>query len=110
MNIIGDVTDRHCLLVDDIVDSGGTLCNAAEALLANGAKSVSAYITHGVLSGEAVNRVNNSQLEKLLITDTIQATEEILESDKFGIIKIAELIGEAMRRTTDEHSVSSLFD
>ena len=71
MNIIGDVTDRHCLLVDDIVDSGGTLCNAAEAL-ANGAKSVSAYITHGVLSGEAVNRVNNSQLEKLLITDTIQ--------------------------------------
>ena len=110
MNIIGDVTDRHCLLVDDIVDSGGTLCNAAEALLANGAKSVSAYITHGVLSGEAVNRVNNSQLEKLLITDTIQPTEAILGSDKFGVIKIAELIGEAMRRTTDEHSVSSLFD
>ena len=110
MNIIGDVTDRHCLLVDDIVDSGGTLCNAAEALLANGAKSVSAYITHGVLSGEAVNRVNNSQLEKLLITDTIQPTEAILSSDKFGVIKIAELIGEAMRRTTDEHSVSSLFD
>ena len=110
MNIIGDVTDRHCLLVDDIVDSGGTLCNAAEALLGNGAKSVSAYITHGVLSGEAVNRVNNSQLEKLLITDTIQPTKEILSSEKFGIIKIAELIGEAMRRTTDEHSVSSLFD
>ena len=110
MNIIGDVTDRHCLLVDDIVDSGGTLCNAAEALLANGAKSVSAYITHGVLSGEAVNRVNNSQLEKLLITDTIQPTEAILGSEKFGVIKIAELIGEAMRRTTDEHSVSSLFD
>ena len=110
MNIIGDVTDRPCLLVDDIVDSGGTLCNAAEALLANGAKSVSAYITHGVLSGEAVNRVNNSQLEKLLITDTIQPTEATLGSNKYGVIKIAELIGEAMRRTTDEHSVSSLFD
>ena len=66
-----------------------------------------AYITHGVLSGEAVNRVNNSQLEKLLITDTIQPTEAILRSDKFGVIKIAELIGEAMRRTTDEHSVSA---
>ena len=110
MNIIGDVSGRACLLVDDIVDSGGTLCNAAAALLDNGAKSVSAYITHGVLSGEAVNRVNDSQLEKLLITDTIQPTEAILKSDKFGVIKISPLIGEAMRRTSDEHSVSSLFD
>ena len=110
MNIIGDVSGRDCLLVDDIVDSGGTLCNAAAALLENGANSVSAYITHGVLSGEAVNRVNASQLDKLLITDTIQPSEAILQSDKFDIIKIAPLIGEAMRRTSDEHSVSSLFD
>jgi ribose-phosphate pyrophosphokinase len=110
MNIIGDVSGRHCLLVDDIVDSAGTLCNAASALIESGASSVSAYVTHGVLSGEAVNRVNNSKLEKLLITDTIQPTDDILQSQKFEVIPIANLIGEAMRRTSDEHSVSSLFD
>ncbi len=110
MNIIGDVAGRHCLMVDDIVDSAGTLCNAANALIDAGAVTVSAYVTHGVLSGEAVNRVNNSKLEKLLITDTIQPTEAILQSDKFDVIEIAELIGEAMRRTSDENSVSSLFD
>jgi ribose-phosphate pyrophosphokinase len=110
MNIIGDVSGRHCLLVDDIVDSAGTLCNAASALIEAGASSVSAYVTHGVLSGEAVNRVNNSKLEKLLITDTIQPTDDILQSQKFEVIPIANLIGEAMRRTSDEHSVSSLFD
>jgi ribose-phosphate pyrophosphokinase len=110
MNIIGDVAGRHCLMVDDIVDSAGTLCNAADALIEAGATSVSAYVTHGVLSGQAVERVNKSKLEKLLITDTIQPTEAILQSDKFGVIEIAELIGEAMRRTSDENSVSSLFD
>ena len=110
MNIIGDVDGRHCVMVDDIVDSAGTLCNAAGALIDAGAKSVSAYVTHGVLSGQAIERVNNSQLEKLLITDTIQPTEEILGSDKFDVIKISDLIGEAMRRTSYEHSVSSLFD
>jgi ribose-phosphate pyrophosphokinase len=110
MNIIGDVDGRHCVMVDDIVDSAGTLCNAAGALSDAGAKSVSAYVTHGVLSGQAIERVNNSQLEKLLITDTIQPTEEILGSDKFDVIKISDLIGEAMRRTSYEHSVSSLFD
>jgi ribose-phosphate pyrophosphokinase len=110
MNIIGDVKDRHCVMVDDIVDSAGTLCNAATALIEAGASSVSAYVTHGVLSGEAVQRVSNSQLEKLLITDTIQPTEGILNSDKFEVIEIANLIGEAMRRTSEEHSVSSLFD
>ena len=110
MNIIGDVAGRHCLLVDDIVDSAGTLCNAASALIESGAISVSAYVTHGVLSGEAVNRVNNSKLEKLLITDTIQPTDNILQSEKFEVIPIANLIGEAMRRTSEEHSVSSLFD
>lgn len=110
MNIIGEVKNRHCVMVDDIVDSAGTLCNAATALIEAGASSVSAYVTHGVLSGQAVERVNNSQLEKLLITDTIQPTESILQSDKFEVIEIAKLIGEAMRRTSDEHSVSSLFD
>ncbi len=110
MNIIGDVSGRACLLVDDIVDSAGTLCNAATALINAGATSVSGYVTHGVLSGQAVERVNKSQLENLLITDTIQPTAEILASPKFDVIKIAPLIGEAMRRTSDEHSVSSLFD
>ena len=110
MNIIGDVSGRKCLLVDDIVDSAGTLCNAAAALVENGASSVSAYVTHGVLSGIATDRVNNSVMEKLLITDSIQPSEEVINSDKFSVITIAPLIGEAMLRTTEERSVSSLFD
>ena len=110
MNIIGDVSGRKCLLVDDIVDSAGTLCNAAAALMENGASSVSAYVTHGVLSGIATDRVNNSVMEKLLITDSIQPSEEMINSDKFSVITIAPLIGEAMLRTTEERSVSSLFD
>jgi len=110
MNIIGDVNGRKCLLVDDIVDSAGTLCNAAAALMDNGASSVSAYVTHGVLSGAATDRVNNSVMEKLLITDSIQPSEDVINSDKFSVISIAPLIGEAMLRTTEERSVSSLFD
>ena len=110
MNIIGDVNGRKCLLVDDIVDSAGTLCNAAAALMDNGASSVSAYVTHGVLSGTATERVNNSVMEKLLITDSIQPSEDVINSDKFSVITIAPLIGEAMLRTTEERSVSSLFD
>ena len=110
MHIIGDVSGRNCLLVDDIVDSAGTLCNAAAALMQAGAIGVSAYVTHGVLSGEAVARVNQSELHKLLITDSIKPTDDILASDKFAIIEIASLIGEAMRRTSEENSVSSLFD
>ncbi len=110
MNIIGYVSGRKCLLVDDIVDSAGTLCNAAAALMENGASSVSAYVTHGVLSGTATDRVNNSVMEKLLITDSIQPSEEVINSDKFSVITIAPLIGEAMLRTTEERSVSSLFD
>lgn len=110
MNIIGDVTGRNCLMVDDIVDSAGTLCNAAAALKAAGAVSVSAYVTHGVLSGEAVERVRNSQLEKLFITDTIEPTADMLASDKFGIINIASLVGNAISRIAEEKSVSSLFD
>ena len=110
MNIIGNVNGRKCLLVDDIVDSAGTLCNAAAALMDNGASSVSAYVTHGVLSGAATERVNNSVMEKLLITDSIQPSEDVINSDKFSVITIAPLIGEAMLRTTEERSVSSLFD
>jgi ribose-phosphate pyrophosphokinase len=110
MNIIGDVSGRHCILIDDIVDSGGTLCNAAEALLEAGAASVAAYITHGVLSGAAVARVNGSKLKELVITDSIQPTEAALASGNIRILTIAPLIGEAIKRIADESSVSSLFD
>ncbi|MXP26848.1 ribose-phosphate diphosphokinase [Altererythrobacter indicus] len=110
MNIIGNVKGRACILIDDIVDSGGTLCNAAQALLDNGAKSVAAYITHGVLSGAAVARVNNSALKELVICDTILPTDATKDSNKIRIVTIAPLIGEAVRRIADEASVSSLFD
>ena len=110
MNIIGDVKGRSCILVDDIVDSAGTLCNAAEALLAQGATEVSAYITHGVLSGGAVARVGASQLKELVITDSIQSTEAVQISHNIRTVTIAPLIGEAIRRTAESRSVSSLFD
>jgi ribose-phosphate pyrophosphokinase len=110
MNIIGEVKGRHCIMIDDIVDSGGTLCNAAQALLDNGASSVAAYITHGVLSGGAVARVNDSALEELVITDSIRATDAASDSKRIRILTIAPLIGEAVRRIADESSVSSLFD
>lgn len=110
MNIIGEVTGRHCILIDDIVDSGGTLCNAAQALLDQGAASVAAYITHGVLSGGAVARVDKSALKELVITDSIRPTEDAKASERIRILTIAPLIGEAVRRIADESSVSSLFD
>ena len=110
MNIIGDVKGRACIMIDDIIDSGGTLCNAAEALMAAGAESVSAYISHGVLSGKAVERVNASALKELVITDSILATDATRASKTIRILPIAELIGEAIRRIADESSVSSLFD
>ena len=110
MHIIGDVADRRCILVDDIVDSAGTLCNAATALMDAGAKSVSAYVTHGVLSGGAVARVSASPLEELVMTDSIQATEAVRVAQNIRQISIAPLIGEAMRRISDENSLSSLFD
>ena len=109
MNIIGDVEGKSCILVDDIVDSGGTLCNAAEALLEQGAQDVSAYITHGVLSGGAVSRITASKLKELVITDSIQATEAVRVSRNIRVISIAPLIGEAIGRTAREESVSSLF-
>ncbi|MEN9683331.1 MAG: hypothetical protein RLZZ427_1082 [Pseudomonadota bacterium] len=110
MNIIGDVKGRACILIDDIIDSGGTLCNAAQALMDAGAASVTAYLTHGVLSGGAVARVSGSALKELVITDTIMASEAAQQSDKVRVLTIAPLIGEAIRRIADESSVSSLFD
>ena len=110
MNIIGDVDGRSCILVDDIVDSAGTLCNAAQALLDKGATEVSAYVTHGVLSGGAVARVSSSKLKNLVITDTIQATEAVRVAHNIRVVSIAPLIGEAMHRIAEERSVSSLFD
>ena len=110
MNIIGDVKGRCCILIDDIIDSGGTLCNAAQALLDQGAKSVTAYITHGVLSGGAVARIDKSALEELVISDSIQPTDAAKDSDRIRILPIAPLLGEAIRRIADESSVSSLFD
>ena len=110
MHIIGEVEKRRCVLVDDIVDSAGTLCNAAEALMAQGAKSVHAYVTHGVLSGGAVARVTASPLEKLVITDSIRATEAVRVSRNIEQLSIAPLMAEAISRISDESSVSSLFD
>jgi ribose-phosphate pyrophosphokinase len=110
MNVIGDVQGRTCILVDDIVDSGGTLVNAAEALLDQGANSVTAYITHGVLSGGAVARVTASKLKELVITDSIQPSEAVRVARNIRVLSIATLIGEAIGRTAAEESVSSLFD
>ena len=110
MNIIGDVDGRRCILVDDIVDSAGTLCNAAEALMNAGASSVHAYVTHGVLSGGAVARVGSSPLKELVMTDSIQATEAVRVAQNMRQITIAPLLGEAIARISNERSVSSLFD
>ncbi|HEX8124761.1 MAG TPA: ribose-phosphate pyrophosphokinase [Allosphingosinicella sp.] len=110
MNIIGDVTGRFCILVDDIVDSAGTLCNAAAALHQAGAEDVVAYCTHGVLSGAAVSRVENSELLELVITDSIQLSQEATASTRIRALTIAPLLAEAIKRIADETSVSSLFD
>jgi ribose-phosphate pyrophosphokinase len=109
MNVIGDVRGKRCILVDDIVDSGGTLCNAAEALLKNGAVEVMAYITHGVLSGGAVAKIQNSSLKSLVITDSIQPTEVVKSAKNIRVLSIAPLIAKAIARTAREESVSSLF-
>jgi ribose-phosphate pyrophosphokinase len=110
MNVIGEVAGTTCILIDDIVDSGGTLVNAADALLEQGATDVYAYITHGVLSGGAVARITASQLKELVITDSIQPTEAVRVASNIRVLSIASLIGEAIGRTASEESVSSLFD
>ncbi|MCI5074353.1 ribose-phosphate pyrophosphokinase [Oricola sp.] len=110
MNVIGDIEGKACFLIDDIIDSGGTLCNAAEALLEKGAQSVTAYITHGVLSGGAVNRIMASKLTELVITDSIQPTAAVESAPNIRVLSITDLIGEAIARTSHEQSVSSLFD
>jgi ribose-phosphate pyrophosphokinase len=110
MTIIGDVENRICVLIDDIIDSGGTLVNAATALLERGAKEVHAYITHGVFSPGAAELVAASQLKSLVITDSIQATEIMKRADNIDVLSIAPLIGEAILRTASEQSVSSLFE
>ena len=110
MNVIGEVEGRDCILVDDIVDSGGTLCNAAEALLSNGARSASVYVTHGVLSGGAVARIASAPVEMMTITDSIQATDAVQKASNIREVTIAPLLAEAMQRISDESSVSSLFD
>jgi ribose-phosphate pyrophosphokinase len=108
--VIGDCAGYTCILIDDLVDSGGTLVNAADALLANGAKDVYAYISHGVLSGGAAARITGSRLKELVITDSIQPTEAVRNSANIRTLSIASLIGEAIGRTASEESVSSLFD
>ena len=110
MNIIGNVEGKFCILHDDMVDSGGTLCNAAAALMENGATQVVAYCTHGVLSGEAAARITGSVLNELVITDSIQATDAVTDAPNIRHLPIAPLLGEAIRRIADESSVSSLFD
>ncbi|MGZ6060501.1 MAG: ribose-phosphate pyrophosphokinase, partial [Myxococcaceae bacterium] len=110
MNIIGDVRGRRCVMFDDIVDSAGTLCNAAQALIDHGAAEVSAYVTHGVLSGAAADRVTKSVLKELVITDSIEAPDHIRSCPKVRQVSIAPLMGEAIRRIANEESVSKLFD
>lgn len=111
MNIIGDVKDRHCVLFDDIVDSGGTLCNAADAIMAKGAKSVSAYVTHGVLSDGAPERIGKAKaLTRIVTSDSIQSTPDIEACKKIERVEIGGLLAEAIRRIANEESVSSLFD
>jgi ribose-phosphate pyrophosphokinase len=110
MNVIGDVEGKDCIIVDDIVDSAGTLCNAAAAIIKNGAASVSAYITHGVLSGKALERIGNSKLKELVVTDSILPTDAVKNVPNIRILTIAPLMAEAMRRISNETSVSFLFD
>jgi ribose-phosphate pyrophosphokinase len=110
MNVIGEVKGRTCILVDDILDSGGTLCNAAEALMDHGAESVSVYCVHGVFSGGAVARVTSSPIKSVVITDSIMATEAVRLAQNVRQLSIAPLLAEAIRRISEERSVSSLFD
>ena len=109
MHIIGDIQDRTCILVDDMVDTAGTLCKAAEALKARGAKRVLAYATHPILSGPAIDNISGSQLDELVVTDTIPLSDAARHSGKIRQLTVAGLIGEAIRRVSNEESVSAMF-
>ena len=109
MNIIGEVEGKNCVMIDDMVDTAGTLCQAAQALKSNGAASVSAYITHPVLSGPAVSRISESELDEVVVTDTIPLNEEARACSKIRQLSTAELLAETMRRISDDESVSSLY-
>ena len=109
MNIVGSVKNKNCVIVDDIIDSGGTIVNAVEALKNKGAKDVYVYITHAVLSGEAINKIEKSKIKKLITTDTIDNSKKIARSKKVEIISLAPMISEAMKRIANSTSVSSLF-
>ena len=109
MNVIGNVRDKTCVIVDDIIDSGGTIVNAAQALINRGAKEVHVYITHGVLSGEAVNKIKKSKIKKLVITDTIDNSNKIKKAGNIEVLTISNLLGEAIKRISNSTSVSDLF-
>ncbi|NVK20944.1 MAG: ribose-phosphate pyrophosphokinase [Kangiellaceae bacterium] len=109
MNIIGDVTDRDCVIVDDMVDTAGTLCQAAQALKDHGARSVSAYATHPVLSGKAIDNLNNSNLDRLVVTNTIPLSDEAKGCDRVQVLSLAPLLGESIRRVNTEESISTMF-
>ena len=110
MNIIGDVKNKTCIIVDDIIDSGGTIVNAAEALAKKGAKDIYVFITHAVLSGEAIRKIKNSKIKKLVITDTIDNSKKIKKANKIQVLSISQLMAEAIKRISNSTSVSSLFN
>ena len=109
MNVIGNVNNKTCIIIDDIIDSGGTIVNAAQALLNRGAKEVHVYITHGVLSGQAVERIKKSNIKKLVITDTIDNSGKLKKAKNIEILSISNLLGEAIKRISNSTSVSDLF-
>ena len=110
MNIIGNVKGKDCMIIDDIIDSGGTIINAADALIKKGARSVHVFITHAVLSGDAVNKIQRSKIKKLIITDTIDNSKKIKKASKIEVLSIAQLMAEAIKRISNSTSVSSLFN
>ena len=110
MNIIGDVKNKTCIIVDDIIDSGGTIVNAVEALRKNGANEVYVFITHAVLSGDAVSKIKKSKIKKLIITDTIDNSKKIKNNNKIQVLSIASLMSEAIKRIANSNSVSDLFN
>jgi len=109
MNIVGTVEKKTCIIVDDIIDSGGTIVNAAKALVEKGAKEIYVYITHGVLSGEAVKKIKNSKIKKLIVTDTIDNQDKITKTSNIEVLTISNLMGEAIKRISNSTSVSDLF-